>query len=793
VLHRIPLSLLNVKLLRDLRALKSQALAVSLVMACGLSMMIMTRSLMLSLEQARVRYYESYRFAEVFASLKRAPIHVARQVGALPGVAAVQPSVARMVTLDLPSLPEPAMAWFNSLPERGEPLLNRLHLREGRLLAPGSRGEILVSEAFAESHRLKPGDRLSAILNGRKVPLRIAGIVLSPEFVFEAPPGAALPDNRTFAVVWMNYEELAQAFSMDGAFNQLSLVLEPGASESAVIAAVDRLLVPYGGLRAYGRAHHASDVRVNDEIRVLQGLSVGFPLVFLAVGAFMTHAVMSRQITLQREQIAMLKACGFGGREIGIHYLKFALVIVSVGTVLGVIAGVILGHRLVEMYHRFFRFPDLHFELATGVLVAAALASALAAVVGVWGAVRHAMRLPPAEAMRPEPPAQFRASLVERAGLGHFFSASVRMAFRNLERKPVQAALTSAALALATAILIIPNAFRDGVAYILDFQWDIVQRQTVSMALVEPGPARALADFRRLPGVVSAEPFRATPVELVAGPRSRRLSIIGLTPSGILSRVVDADLRQIVLPPRGLVLSAKLAEVLGVGVGDEIRVRSLEGKRVERDVPVAGLSEDFAGVSAFMDLSALNQLLLEGDVINGAYLSVDRGRWVEFLTEVKETPRVASVSVKDAMRDSFRKTTAESIGLLQTMYLTFAILVAFGIVYNSARISLSERARELATLRVLGFTRGEVGAVLVGELTVIALFAVPLGLWLGGLLTRVLLTTVNTETVRLPLVLTMENYSFAAAVITVATTLSLLFAARRIKELDLVGVLKVRD
>ena len=787
------MSLLDRKLLRDLRALKSQALAVALVMACGLTMMVMTRSLIVSLESARTRYYEEYRFADVFARMKRAPDDVARRIAEIPGVVAVQPSVGRMVTIDLAGLPEPVMAWFATVPERGEPLLNRLHLRRGRLLEPEARGEILVSEAFAEVHGLGPGDELAAILNGRKVPLRIAGIVLSPEFVFEAPPGAALPDNRTFAVVWMNYKELAEAFNMEGAFNQVSVALEPGASERSVIAELDRLLVPYGGLRAHGRAHHASDVRVDDEIRVLLGLSVGFPVVFLAVGAFMTHAVMSRQITLQREQIAMLKACGFGRREIGLHYLKFAFVIVAVGTVLGVIGGVLLGHRLVDLYHRFFRFPDLHFELATGVLFAAAAASALSAVVGVGGAVRRAMRLPPAEAMRPEPPAQFEPSFVERIGIGRFMGVSLRMALRNLQRKPVQALLTATALSLATAILIIPNAFRDGVSYVLDFQWDIVQRQSVTVSLVEPGPARALADFRTLPGVVSTEPFRATPVELVSGPIARRINLIGLRGEGGLSRVLDGDLRQIVLPPRGIVLSSKLGEVLGVGIGDEVLVRSLEGKRVERRVPVAAFAEDFAGVSAFMELTALNRLLLEGDLVTGAYIAVDRGRWADFLAAVKETPRATSVVVKEAMRESFRKTTAESIGVLQMIYLLFATLVAFGIVYNSARISLSERARELATLRVLGFTRGEVGAVLVGELTLLALLAVPVGLWVGGWLAQGLLTIVNTETVRLPLVLTLANYSFAASVITVATVVSLLVAARRIREIDLVSALKVRD
>jgi putative ABC transport system permease protein len=405
------------------------------------------------------------------------------------------------------------------------------------------------------------------VLYGRRQTFRIAGIVLSPEFVFEAPPGAALPNNKTYGVFWMPYKELATASNLDGAFNNVSLTLAPGVAEEAVIAAVDRVLQPYGGRGAYGRDSHPSHTRVRDEINILQGLSVGFPLVFLSVAAFMTHAVMSRQVTLQREQIAMLKACGFSNRQIGWHYLKFAFVIVFAGIVLGVVGGVALGHRLVDMYHLFFRFPELEFQLARGVLVAAAAVSGLAAVTGVWGAVRHAVHLPPAEAMRPEPPASFRPALIERLGLGRAFTASFRMALRNIERRPARALLTTVALALATGILVVPSSFRDGINHVLDYQWDLIQRQTVFVSLIEPGPVRTLADFRALPGVVLAEPFRFVPVELRSGPVSRRMTLQGLPERGTLSRVIDAEPRQLVLPARGIVISAKLAEILRVRPG----------------------------------------------------------------------------------------------------------------------------------------------------------------------------------------------------------------------------------
>ena len=788
------MSLLDRKLRRDLFGLKSQALAVALVMACGLTMMIMTRSLILSLADTRDAYYRDYRFAEIFVSLKRAPNAVADDLAAIPGVAAVQAGIALQARLDLPGMAEPATGLFLSLPEHGVPVLNRLYLRNGRMLEGRALpGQVLTGEAFAEAHGLKPGDHLAAVLYGRRQNLRLAGIVLSPEYVFEAPPGSALPDNRSYGIFWMPYKELATAANMDGAFNHISFTLTPGAREESVIADIDRMLRPYGGHGAYGRESHPSHTRLRDEIRILQGLSVGFPVVFLSVAAFMTNAVMSRQITLQREQIAILKAFGFSNRQIGSHYLKFALVIVLVGTVLGILGGIFLGHRLVEMYHLFFRFPQLDFQLARGVLLIAVVVCIIAAITGVWGAVRAAVSLSPGEAMRPELPANYRPALFERTRMGRSFTPSLRMALRNIERRPVRSLLTSIALALATGILVVPSSFRDGIDYVLDYQWDVIQRQTVFATLIEPGPPQALADLRHLPGVTFAEPVRVASAELRFANYTRRLRVVGLPAKAVLNPVIDAQNRQLVLPAHGIVLSEKLAEVLHVKAGDNLNVSILDGRRPEFVVPVVALSEDFAGTAAYMEINELNRQLGEGDRITGAYLSVASGRWLEFLNAVKETPRTGGIVIKNAIREGFRKTTAESIGLIQKLYLIFATVVAFGIVYNSARISLSERQRELATLRVMGFTQGEVGAVLVGELVILTLLALPFGLLIGSGLASVILKTVNTEFVRLPLILTPANYAFAVLVVTVASLVSATLACRRLNRLDLVGALKAYD
>lgn len=787
------LSHLDRKLLRDLRRLKGQAAAVTVVMACGLAMLIMARSLIASLEDTRAAYYQTNRFAEVFASLKRAPNHLAARIAALPGVATVQTDIAVQVTLDLPGLDEPASGLVRSLPDYGEPELNRLFLRRGRWLTPGARGEVLVGEAFADANRLQPGDTLAMLLNGRRQEFRIAGIVLSPEYIFESRPGAALPDNRTYGIFWMPYKEVATAWDLYGAFNRVSLTLAPGAQEPAVIAGLDALLKPYGGFGAFGRKDHPSHIRVTDEIRVLTILSIGFPTVFLSVAAFMTNSVLTRLLALQREQIAILKAFGFTNRQIVLHYLKFAAVIVVGGTVLGALGGVALGQKLVKMYTLFFRFPSLDFSLDRPAVAVALGVGLFAVIAGVFSSVRRAAKLPPAEAMRPEPPANYRPSLLERTGIGRLFSTSFRIAVRNIERRPVQALFTIAGLALATALLILPNTFKAGIADVLDFQWDVVQRQDLNLGLAEPSSARILHEFERLPGVVQVEPSRTASVRIHFHGRSRQIGLRSLEPGGHHSRAVDTRGKEITPPADGIIVSAKLAEVLGAQVGDELILEALEGRRPVRAERIVALAEDFTGIAAYMERHAINRFLGEGDVITGASITLDQARRAEFLHALKGIPRVSAVAIKETMRQSFRETTAQSMGLIQTIYLTFAIVVAFGVIYNNARISLAERARELATLRVIGLTQREVGAIIVIELVMLAAVALPLGLVLGTGLATGIVQSVNTETVRLPLVFTTYTYTFAIVVVIIASALSAVVVLRKLKQLDLIGALKAPE
>ncbi len=788
------ISPLDRKLLRDLSRMKGQVVAVSLVMACGLAMMIMTRSLILTLESTRAAYYQKYAMADVFASLKRAPLATAERLADLSGVATVETRVVVDVTLDLPGLAEPATGHLVSLPEDGGvPKLNRVFLRSGRFPHTDERREVIVGEAFAIENGLSPGDTLVAVINGRRETLRICGIGLSPEFVFEARAGETLPDHKRFSVIWMNYRALAVAYNMDGAFNDLTIDLAPGATAEPVMAEIDRLLASYGAGGAYTRKDQASAQRLDDELRVLHALSFIYPLVFLSVAAFMVNAVLARIVRLQREQIAQMKALGYSSRQVGVHYLKFVLVIGVLGTVIGGIAGRFLGESLVGLYTEFFRFPELVFHMDYRALVLALVVSLGASVLGVLTVVRQAVKLPPAEAMRPEPPADFKPSVFERIGLTRLFSPTFRMALRNIERRPWQAVFTACGLALATGLMVLPGAMSDSIDYLLTFQWNSQQRQDAAVFLTEPASGKGFHDLEHLPGVIRAEPIRSVGARLRYGHRDRKLSVTGIPQGADLNRLLDDQGEPILMPADGLLMSEKLAEVLGARIGDEVTVEVLEGHRPVVNVPIRGLVTDFAGVGAYMDIGALRRILKEGDTVNGAYLALDHKHWDRFMREVKDTPRAAFVMVKRDQLAAFRKTTGRSIGIIRKLYFVLATIVAFGVVYNSARIALSERSRELATLRVVGFRLREVRSVLVGELAVLVLVALPIGLLFGRGLALLIMASFSTETVRLPIVINPSTYAIAVVVVLTAAASSFAVVSRMLAKLDLVGVLKACD
>ena len=784
---------LNRKLLRDTWALKGQALAISLVIGAGVAMFIMYLSTFASLRDTQSTYYDRYRFAHVFSSLTRAPLYVRDRAADIPGVARADARVVVDVTLDVPDLTEPASGRLIGITLPHAPMLNDVFLRRGRFPEPGSADEVLVSEAFALSRSLEPGDRVGAVINGRHRDLEIAGIALSPEYVYSIRPGELIPDDSRFGVFWMDGRSLAAAFDMEGGFNNLTLTLAPGASEEDVIARVDALLATFGGLGTVPRSLQTSHWYLDNELKQLQSVGLILPIVFLAVAAFLLNVVLTRIVSVQREQIAALKALGYTNTELSWHYGKLSLLIGAAGGVFGIVGGGWMGSGMTSMYNNFFRFPTLSYHLPVRVVVAGVLVSFVAASLGALNAVRRVAALPPAEAMRPEPPARYRRSWLERAGLSRLLSAPVRMILRNLGRHPVRTGTSVVGIAASVAMLILGTFFLDSIAVLMEQQFFVIERQDVSVNFVLPVSSRALHEVGRLPGVLFAEPARSVPARLRFEQRSRVIPIQGRVADPQLYRVVDVKNGPMRLPADGLVLSLMLSDVLGARVGDLVTVELLDGRRTTRDVRVSGIVEEHMGTSAYMEIDALRALAGEGSTLSGAFLKVDSAQTDALYDRLKDTPAVAGVGLKRTAIESFNKTLAETFYVMIFFNLLFSSVIAGGVVYNAARVSLSERSRELASLRVLGFTRGEISFILLGELGAVTLMAIPIGMVLGYVFAALLVAAFNTELYRFPLVVSARTFAYAASAVLVAATLSGLAVRRRLDHLDLVAVLKTRE
>jgi putative ABC transport system permease protein len=787
------LSALNRKLLRDLIAMKGQAFAVAMVVAAGVSMYVMYLSNFSSLQGTRAAYYSQQRFADVFASLKRAPESLANEIAGLPGVTALETRVVANVTIDLDQLDEPVSGRLVSIPADRRPRVNDLFLRRGRWIEAGRRDEVLVSEGFATANALNPGDRVPAVINGRLRQLRIVGIALSPEYVYSIRPGEIVPDDRRFGIFWMDRQALGAAFDMEGGFNDVVLLLAPGIAPDETIARLDRLLEPYGGLGALPRALQLSHWMLENELAQLQSFGFMLPLVFLLVAAFILNVALTRALALQRPQIAALKALGYGNSAIGWHYLKWALVIGAMGVVIGTAAGAWLGHMIIGLYNQFFRFPELAFRLPASVVVGATGLTLAAAGAGAFSAVRRAVRVPPAEAMRPEAPARYARSILEAPWLSRRLGAAGRMVLRNVTRHPLRAAASIFGIGFAVAILMVGFVFSDAIERLIATQFWVAERQDVTIAFVEPRGDAARLALARLPGVIAVEPQRSVAVRVRFGHRERYVSLTGVPPDPRFKRIVDRDGRAFPMPPSGTVMSSMLADVLGVTRGDRVRLEVLEGVRPVYDLPVAGLVDDTMGLAMYMPLDALHRLMRESDVSSGALLLIDPASESALSQTFKALPAVAGVAFKRVVVRSFRDTMAANMTLTIAINLIFAGIIAFGVVYNAARVSLSERSRELASLRVLGFTRGEISLILLGELALLTLAALPVGAGLGYALAGLIVGSTESEVFRIPLHVTRQAVALSFLGVVGAAVVSALLVRRRLDTLDLVGVLKIRE
>ncbi|PWE16591.1 hypothetical protein DDZ18_12555 [Marinicauda salina] len=786
-------SMLDRKLFRELRAMWGQALAIAAVIAGGISVHVVMAGMLASLEETRTAYYERYRFADLWAPVVRAPNALIDDIRAVEGVAAAETRIRAPVLFDMPDMTEPASGVIYSLPRGRGASVSDIHLARGRLPDPARRDEVVVLESFATAHELDIGDVVPATIRGKRERLTVVGLALSPEYVYAIAPGQLVPDPRLFGVLWMDRNALENAADLEGAFNEVALRLMRGADAAPVKDALDRMLEPYGAPGAYGRRDHVSDAFLSSEIEQLQTMGALMPPIFLAVAAFLVNVVISRLIAVEREQIGLLKAFGYSSGAVSRHYLKLVGVIAVIGLAVGFGAGAWLGRAMAVMYTQYYNFPFLVFAFTPSVYAIGALVTFAAAGGGAAWAVSKAARLEPAVAMRPPPPPDYSRGAGAAVIRWRVLDQQTRMILRQIVRWPVRAGLSVVGVAASGALLVTSLYFLDAMEVMVETYFGVANRHDVSVSFVEARGMTAYHDLARRDGVLQSEPYRSAAARLQFENREVRMGITGVVADPELSRMVDADNRSIAPPPGGLILSRDLADRLGAEAGDTIRAAITEGRRPVLELPVVSTPVVLVGSGAQMRLEELNAALGEGRVVSGAYLRVDPERVDALYTELKQAPAVAGVGLHGVARRNFQELMDRSIGVSIWVYTGFAGMIAAGVIYNAMRVSLAERQRELASLRVLGFSKADVSYILLGEAGFLTLAAIPLGLVMGTGLAWSLSKAMSTDFFRLPFIITAGTYGYTALVLILISAASALFVRNRIDHLDLVAVLKTRE
>ena len=785
-------SSLDRKLIRDLWRIKGQALAIIAVIAAGIALLVMSSGMLISLDETMRAYYDRYRFADLYAPVRRAPNHVLEELSALPGVASIEGRIVGGGLANLPGAAAPVSARVHSWDGAATPI-NGVWLAEGRLIDPAKHTEAMVLKPFAEAHGLTPGDTISVTMYGARHTFEIAGLVLSPEYIYAIPPGEFISDPGRFAVIWLGREAMEAAFDMDGAFNDAVATLTRTASAPALVAEVDRLLAPYGAVGAYSREDHVSNRFLTEELKQLATMGRIMPPIFLLVAMFLLNIVITRLIQTEREQIGLIKAFGYSNRDVAMHYLKFTLVIAIGGALVGWAGGVWLGREIAKVYQAYYNFPFLVFGNGARIFALAILASALAAGLGAIFAVRKAANLSPAVAMRPPAPPRFRAGDGLSRRLLHGLDQPTRMIFRRLARHPVRAGLTTLGIGAAMGLSVMMQFNMASTDQMLEVSFNIADRSDVTVVFAEAASPDAIHEVTAIDGVLYAEPFRSAPAEFSNGLLKHIGAITALSETPRLNRALDAELNEVAVVGEGLVMAQSLADILKVKPGDLLTVEIRDGRRPVRELPVTAVTDALLGTPVYMTMDAIGRLLKEPGRISGAYLKVDPARRNDVYAALKDMPRVAGVSLRREAYENFQELIEEGMGTYRNIMSIFAVVIAAGVVYNSARIAYIERARDLASLRVLGFTKLETGYVLLGELAILMIAALPLGAVLGYLLFSYMAAALSTELYRIPVVYREAGVGFAAVVVIVSTILAGAFVQRDVARIDMVSALKTRE
>jgi len=790
------MAVLHKKLFRALMRSWAESLAVIMVVLCGTASYICLHSCYLNLSLTRDTYYTQNRLADFEIMLERAPANAIFKVEEIPGVRQARARMVKDVNVDIEGVDEPRVGRIISMPVPRQHVLNDVVVMEGQYFGPGAQDEVIISDSFARLNNLAIGDRLSISVEEKKYSLRIIGYGLSPEYVYMIRTlQEMVPAPERFGILWVPEDFAETALDMKEACNNILGEVDDPEALDAILDRADDLLDGYGVFAKVKQEDQISVRFLGDEI---QGLGVNAkitPTLFLGIAALILFVLLSRMVRMERTQIGLMKAYGYTNFSVAFHYLQYGIILSGAGCIGGFALGQWMANGLIKLYVQFYQFPILESRVYPDVLSKSmGIALGFGALGALFAAIRAA-RIRPAESMRPEAPPLGHRVWVERVGmLWQNLSFTWKMIVRNLARNRFRAGLNVFGVAISTGLVIMGFFSLSGMEFWLRFQFQEVQREDVKISFQGERGKRTYYEMARFDHVRRVEPILEYPFTLSSDWRKKDTIVVGLPEGAELQKLMTFKGKEVPVGETGVVLSDRLARVLGVGVGDRVRMKPLMGRvEGEKTAVVRDVAQQFMGTNAYMDIEALSRLLEESFAMNAALLRIDEGAEESINKDMKDVAGVASVVFSSEAYDSLMETLAGSSRIMNVVVLLFAGVISFSIIYNVTSVALAERQRELASLRVLGLTTAEVGRILYHENILLGLIGATIGLPFGAGICWLLVKAYDTDLYRMPFHIEQDAYVKAVLLTLLFVLLANLAVRRKIHRLDLVEVLKERE
>ena len=804
------MSVLDRKLSREMTSQKLLLGAITSIIAVGVACYVTMGSSYNNLTLAKQRYYAQCRMADFSIELKKVPLAELEPVAALPGIAAIRPRIQFAATVALDNVPRPLNGLVLSLPDRREPVINDIVLRRGGYFTDRRQNEVIVNDTFARTHHLKPGDWIHLVLNNRRQELFIVGTAISSEFVYLLGPGAIMPDPEHYGVFYIKQTYAEDVFDFDGAANQVIGQLAPVQKRGQnsfsagkrvltpflVLKRAETILAPYGVFITTPLADQPSNKYLSQEIAGLKTFGIFMPVIFLAVAALVLNVLLSRLADQQRTVMGTLKALGYSDWQVFVHFLKFGLAIGLGGGLLGCVLGYGLAELMTMAYRWFFEFPELKNRVYIGLLSTGLSISVLCAVLGCVRGTRAVLRLKPAEAMRPKPPRKGGAVLLERAAwFWTRLSTGWRMVLRSIVRARVRTGAGIFAAAMGASVLVCGFMMADATYYLVDFQFRWIQRSDLDLTFKGERSADALLEAARLPGVDRAEPTLNVACTFSNGPYHKKGGITGLARDARLTVPHDCNAQPIRIPSAGLSMSRMLAEILHLRRGDAVAVRTIKGLRRTHHVPVVEITDSYLGTAVYADIEYLSGLIGEEFALSGVQLASDGdpAHTAALYRELKRLPALEAVSSRADMVENLEETVLKHMWISIGFFVLFAGIIFFGSILNASLVSLAERQRELATLRVLGYGPWQIGSLMLRESLIVTLIGAGLGMPLGYLLTVLMAEAYESEMFRFPVVSSAGTYIGTAVLAVVFALVAHCAVQRTIHRMDWLEALQAKE